>query len=203
MLTLSKITLQYKSRPVVSELNAEVDKGQCFVITGKNGTGKSTLIHSLMGLHAPDMGRVLLDGHDLYALSRKEQQDFLKMTGLVQQTIHLRPYDTVRKALDHTGSDTIQRERMLKFIGLDHRAQSLIKELSSAEQRRLDLARSLVHQPKLVIWDEPFLGLDSFWKDQFVQALRELQDLGTTLIIACTDPSPFSTLHDFHSLVLK
>jgi ABC-type multidrug transport system ATPase subunit len=203
MLTLSNISISHSSRPVVSELSANIPKGTCFVITGGNGTGKSSVMNSLMGLQKPEKGQILLDGHDLYELSRKEKKDFYKGTGLVQQQVHLRPLDSVRKALNHDGSDKIQRERMMKFIALEHRAKSLVKELSYAEKRRLDLARSLVHQPKLVLWDEPFLGMDGLWTAQFVQALSELQELGTTLILSSSHPDTFSSLKDFHSLVLK
>ncbi len=203
MLTLSNISASYGSRTCLSECSAEIKKGSCFIITGKNGSGKSTLMDTLMGLRKPEQGKVLIDGHELYELSHAEKKDFFQKTGFVQQDLHLRPLDTVRKALDHNASDGIQRERMLKFIALENRAKSLVKELSYAEKRRLDLARSLVHQPKLLLWDEPFIGLDQHWKEQFTQALRELQDLGTTLIISTPQAETFSSLKDFHTLVLK
>jgi ABC-type multidrug transport system ATPase subunit len=187
----------------VSEISADIQKGSCFVITGRNGSGKSTLMNTLMGLQAPQAGKVLIDGHDLFQLSKADKKDFFKKTGFAQQQLHLRPLDTVRKVLNHDSADTIQRERIMKFISLETRAKSLVKELSYAEKRRLDLARSLVHQPKLVIWDEPFLGMDELWTVQFIQALRELQDLGTTLIISSTHIGGLSTLKDFHTLLLK
>lgn len=203
MLTLSSVSLNHGNRPCVTELSFEIQKGSCCVITGKNASGKTTLMDALMGLHRPESGQILIDGHDLYQLQKSGKKAFFSKTGLVQQQVHLRPLDTVRKALDHEMADSIQRERMIKFVGLEQRANGLVKELSFSEQRRLDLARSLVHQPKLVIWDEPFIGLDDDWKARFVQALRELQDLGTSTIVATTSPAIFASLKDFHSLVLR
>lgn len=165
------------------------------MIQGKNGSGKSSLISCLISSEKPSRGQVLMDEHNLHRLSRTDRQQFMASTGVVFQYDTLRPFDTVRKALSHHKAEKLERERMLKFLGFENRARSLVKTLSFAERRRLDLGRSLVHQPQLLVWDEPFLALDRHWKQQFLQALKELKDLGTTMIVATVSPENFQELY--------
>ena len=194
MLELKHLTIRHQNRMLCEDLSVEIEKGSVVVLKGKNGSGKSSLMHCLKGTEKADKGRVFLDGHDLHQLNKTERQQFLASTGMVFQTPSLRPLDSIIKTLDHQHADKIKRERMLKFLDFEHHGRKLIKDLSFAEQRRIDLGRSLVNQPKLVLWDEPFLGLDSSWRKKFLQALRELKDLGTTIIIATVNPQDLEEL---------
>ena len=194
MLQIKNISLQQGNKMICENLESSLEKGQFLLIKGKNASGKSTLIHSLFGMHEPTKGQIFIDGYDIYKLDTKARQQFLNKSGIAFQMPHLRMYDTVKLAVDHHGADNIQRNRMLKFLELDTKSQTLVKNLSCSELRRLDLGRSIVHQPRLVIWDTPFLCLDEYWKKKFLQALKELKELGTTIIMSCICACDFDEL---------
>lgn len=194
MLQLININLHRKTRKLCSDLSVDIDQGSCLIITGDNSSGKTTLIECLIGRLKPFHGKVLMDGHDLHALSKSEKKLFFESSGIVLHENTLRPYDTVTKALSHHKEEKEELENMLAFLGFEKSAKEMIHNLSFAERRRLDLARSLMHHPRLVIWDEPFVGLDTETVEKFQKALLDLKKSGATIIVSTINSDQFSFL---------
>jgi len=195
MLQIVNLNLYRNSKKLCSDLSVDVDQGSCLLITGENGSGKSSLIECLIGKLKPFHGQVLMDGHDLHHLDKKDKKTFLESTGIVLQEIALRKYDTVIKSITHQASDENEVEHMLNFLGFEDRAQEVIHNLSYAERRSLDLARSLINHPHLLIWDEPFHSLDFKNKEKFKTAVNDLKKSGATAIIASVNSDDFDFLN--------
>lgn len=201
MLQLHHLTLVRGDKQICDQLSLDIEKGNSCVISGKNATGKSSLVDCLIGRLAPQGGQVLLDGHDVSRLSPKDRKIFLQSTGIVFQEAFLRPHDTVLKIL-HQGSQ-VQVEKALQFLGLQEVPDRFVQDLSWSQRRKLDLVRSLIHSPRMIVWDEPFAGLDRFSIESFFPALLDLKQNGATIIIATLTPSDFSFLNPEKVIVLE
>lgn len=193
MLQLHKLTLYRGNKRVCEELSLDIEKGNSCIISGKNGSGKSSLIDCLIGRIRPQSGQVLLDGSDLSNLSMKDRRVFAQSTGVVLQEPLLRPQDTIRKTLHQGSKEEVQRA--LTFLDLQDFLDHLVQDLSFSQRRKLDLVRSLIHSPRMIIWDEPFLGLDRSTAEHFHSLLLELKQGGATIIISTLKPYDFLFLN--------
>jgi putative ABC transport system ATP-binding protein len=181
---LSKVYLEGEtSRAVLSNVNASVDNGQFAVLLGPSGSGKTTLLNLISGIDLPSSGRVLVGGQDLTSLSEKERTLFRRRNlGIVFQFFNLLPTLTVLEnlllPLDLNGkSGQPARERandLLEAVGLADRAGSFPDRLSGGEQQRVAIARALVHEPLLVLADEPTGNLDADTGEQVMDLLEGL-----------------------------
>jgi putative ABC transport system ATP-binding protein len=150
-------------------LNVSVAAGEQLALRGASGVGKSTLLNLMAGLDLPDEGRVLLNGKDLAEMTAGEQLSLRRATfGFVFQAFHLMPH---LNALQNVMVPCLlaglafaqakeRAERLLEALELTGVAQSFPSVLSGGEQQRVALARALVHQPKIVLADEPTGNLD-------------------------------------------
>ena len=178
---------------VFRELSAQFRRGQSIALLGRSGTGKTTLLNLLSGIDLPDAGEVCIDGVNISALSETERTLFRrKHIGFVFQFFNLIPTLTVLENLllplalsgrmDHAGE--AQANELLARVNLTDRAHSYPDVLSGGEQQRLAIARAVVHQPTLLLADEPTGNLDS---ESGAAALALLHDMvlnsGTTLIM--------------------
>ncbi len=193
-----------RQRPVLDDVNARIAQGEFFVMLGKSGSGKSTLLNMISGIDTPDAGRVLVDGTEITALSDTGQTLFRRDNiGIIFQFFNLIPTLTVLENItlpqELRGkrlklSETRARQ-LLKRVGLENRADSFPDKLSGGEQQRVAIARALVHEPKLLLADEPTGNLDADTGQQILQLLLELtREAGKTLIMATHNPEivPFA-----------
>jgi|CXWL01.1.fsa_nt_gi ABC-type multidrug transport system ATPase subunit len=194
MLQLKNLTVISGHKTVCENLSLEIDKGTTLIIHGSNGSGKTTLIECLIGHREPNSGQVLLDQHDLHHLGRQEKKLFRESTGIALQQSLLRPLDSIKKTLSLLHKDKDKIDGMLEFLGF-HQQNILVKNLSWGEIRRLDLVRSLANDPSLLIWDEPFLGLDDHYREKFQSLLLKLKHLGSTIIVATKKHKHFEFLN--------
>lgn len=183
MLRLENLGKRYKpDRPAVFEgLNLELLPGEYLAIMGESGVGKSTLLNLLAGLDQPDMGRVRVEGLDLATLN-DEQTTLLRRrsVGFVFQAFHVLPYLSVEQnvslPLELLGVATAERARrtaeVLQSVGIAALAKCYARELSGGEVQRIAIARALVHQPRLLLADEPTGNLDSRSAAQILEVLR-------------------------------
>lgn len=171
-----------RPRELLRGLTLEVPRGEYVAIRGESGVGKSTLLNLIAGLDQPDSGRVMLDGTDLTTLDDNARTLLRRQcVGFVFQAFHLLPHLTVRQnvalplALNHlSGASAANRVAdMLGAVKLEHAANAYPRELSGGEMQRVAIARALVHQPSLLLADEPTGNLDPDTASQVLTLLRE------------------------------
>jgi putative ABC transport system ATP-binding protein len=175
---------------VLRDITFELEAGGFLAVTGPSGSGKSTLLGLLAGLDRPTRGRVVLDGHDLAALTEDERARVrAEAVGFVFQSFHLIPTLTAREniqvPLELRGEDARERaEELLGRVGLGDRGHHYPAQLSGGEQQRVAVARAFAHRPKVLFADEPTGNLDAANGQNVVALLGELnRELGTTLVL--------------------
>jgi putative ABC transport system ATP-binding protein len=178
---------------VLGGVDAVVHRGERVAILGPSGSGKSTILNIVSGIDLPDRGSVEIDGVDLTALSEHERTLFRRRhLGFIFQFFNLLPTLTVMENLllpvelkGPVGAAELQRAgELLDAVGLGDRAEAFPDRLSGGEQQRVAVARALVHQPTLVLADEPTGNLDEDTGDLVADLLERLVlDRGRTLIV--------------------
>jgi putative ABC transport system ATP-binding protein len=181
-------------RMVLQNAYAEFQRGEITAILGKSGSGKSTLLNLISGIDAPDNGEIWVDGRDLTALGEHDRTLFRRaQIGFVFQFFNLIPTLTVGEnvglplelnRMPRPDADQKAREQ-LEAVGLLERWDTFPERLSGGEQQRVALARALVHDPLLVLADEPTGNLDEETGAQMMSMLSRLtrERNGTLLIV--------------------
>ncbi len=183
--SLSK-TYPGSSQPALDNLNLEVARGRIFGLLGPNGAGKTTTISIICTLLRPDCGRVEVLGQQVPEAAAVIRHAI----GLVPQEIALYPTLTIRENLSYfarvLGVDKGQRaERIaacLDLVGLAEVAQRRIDRCSGGMKRRANLAVGILHQPQILLLDEPTVGIDAQSRNLILEQLRELNRQGMTLL---------------------
>ncbi len=194
-LQLRQLRKAYHEGPVMHQVLDGVDlslaPGHTCALLGKSGSGKSTLLNLIAGIDLPDAGEVWVDGQCLNHLSERERTLFRrKRMGFVFQSFNLIPTLTVAENLElplelNGLRKGTQAQDLLKRLGLGTRGQSFPDRLSGGEQQRVAIARALIHQPALLLADEPTGNLDGRTGEEVLELLRELaEEFGTTMLIA-------------------
>jgi cell division transport system ATP-binding protein len=179
----------------LDDITLHVGRGDFVFLTGASGAGKTTLLRILLRQELPTGGRVVVDGRDLASLSPREVQTYRRAVGFVFQDFKLIPrktvFENVMFALRILGVPDVQQRRrtfqVLKWVGLQHRANAYPVELSGGEQQRVAIARALVNEPVLVIADEPTGNLDPDLSLDIMNLFREINATGTTVLVATHD----------------
>jgi putative ABC transport system ATP-binding protein len=180
-------------RTVLSEASAEFYKGEFTAILGKSGSGKSTLLNLISGIDQADQGRIWIEGRDLTALDERQRTLFRRQhIGFIFQFFNLIPTLTVLEnvtlPLELNGHELQQATRraasLLEAVGLPDRLETFPENLSGGEQQRVAIARALVHDPLLVLADEPTGNLDGETGRQVLALLDRLtRQAGKNLIL--------------------
>ena len=168
MLEIKNITFRYYRRAplILDNINLTLEKGEIGIILGKNGSGKTTLFKNILGIEKPESGSISYDGKDLLRLSRRERAGYIAYVPQDIQFGDLTVYDTVlmgRMAyfgLRAGKEDEKITEEVLNDMGLTELASRNANELSGGERQKIAIARALVQEPKLLIFDEPTGNLD-------------------------------------------
>jgi putative ABC transport system ATP-binding protein len=181
------------TRVVLRDVNATFTKGEFVAILGKSGTGKSTLLNLISGIDRADSGAIWLDGQNLTALDERERTLFRRHSiGFVFQFFNLIPTLTVWEnvvlplELKSVTAEEVHRraESLLDAVGLLDRRESFPDRLSGGEQQRVAIARALVHDPLLVLADEPTGNIDGETGQQVLALLDRLtRQAGKNLIL--------------------
>ena len=179
----------------LDDITLHVDRGEFAFLTGASGAGKTTLLRILLRQEMPTGGHVKVDGRDLAALAPADVQAYRRAVGFVFQDFKLIPrktvFENVMFALRILGVPDVQQRRrtfqVLKWVGLQHRANAYPVELSGGEQQRVAIARALVNEPVLVLADEPTGNLDPDLALDIMNLFREINGTGTTVLVATHD----------------
>ncbi len=187
VIVAENLVKQYAGQRVVDGISLSIVRGECFGLLGPNGAGKTTTLRLLLGLIAPDSGKIELLNHVIPGQAREARL----RVGVVPQMDNLDPDFTVAENLMVYGryfgmTDAAIRARLpelLEFANLTHKADAKVPTLSGGMKRRLTLARALVNDPDVIFLDEPTTGLDPQARHLIWQRLRELTARGKTLVL--------------------
>ena len=193
VLVLHDVTKTYPNgKTALEDVDLVIPEGDFVFIVGPSGAGKSTLIKLLIRDELATHGAVILDGQDVARLPRRQVSMIRRKIGIVFQDFKLLPTKTVWEnvafALEVTG--TPQRkirpavDRVLALVGLTAQRDQMPGQLSGGEQQRTAIARALVHDPRLIIADEPTGNLDPLISWEIIQLLLRINDLGVTVMMA-------------------
>ena len=187
---------QYKKRKVVNDMSLEVEQGEIVGLLGPNGAGKTTTFYMVVGLVKPDAGRVFLDDEDITskAMYQRAQRgvDYLPQEASVFRDLTVE--DNIRAVLEMTNKSVEEQrdktESLIAEFGLEKVRKNLGKVLSGGERRRCEIARALATDPKFVLLDEPFAGVDPIAVEDIQEIVQKLVTKNIGVLI---------TDHDVHA----
>ncbi|WP_443659419.1 ABC transporter ATP-binding protein [Clostridium algidicarnis] len=177
---------RYDNMLAIDNLSLDIREGDIFGLLGPNGAGKTTLINSMLGLTKVDSGSIKIFGKDI-----KEHEMYVKKNiGIVPQEIALYEDLTAYENLMFFGrlyglrGESLKEavESAFEFTAIEGRKNEIVKQYSGGMQRRLNIACAIVHKPKLVIMDEPTVGIDPQSRNQILNSIKVLRDNGATII---------------------
>jgi putative ABC transport system ATP-binding protein len=208
MLTLTNVSKRYEGtqpRAVLRAVNLELRAGESVAVMGESGVGKSTLLNLAAGLDRPDGGQIVFEGQDLATLDDDAAtlQRRQKM-GFVFQAFHVLPGLSAAQnvalplLLNGVGANdaSLRAALALASVGLDGRENTMPREMSGGELQRVALARALVHQPRLVLADEPTGNLDHDTAMRILRLLRELTQRNGTGVLLVTHSAAVAATAD-------
>ncbi len=186
-LRIDRLVKRYGDFTAVDGVSFEVREGEFFGLLGRNGAGKTTTINAIVGLAHITGGAIALFGHDVV----RDWRAARRTVGLAPQEYNFDRYLNIRDVLIYQagyyglrGKDVARRaDMLLERFDLTSKAKQTVVKLSGGMKRRLTLARALIHQPRLVILDEPTAGVDVELRLELWSLLRELNTNGTTIIL--------------------
>jgi len=196
MITFSHV---YKTYPgpvhALRDVTLEIQKGEFLFLTGPSGAGKTTLFRMISAFDKPSSGKVIVAGHDIGDMTSNQVPFFRRKIGVVFQDFRLlrgrTVFENVALPLEIRGekpSNVTKRvEEVLESVGLIYKKRNFIEQLSGGEQQRVAIARSLIHQPGVLIADEPTGNLDPQMSEEIMDLLERVNAQGTTVFVATHD----------------
>jgi len=196
MINFQNVTKQYNNHePALTDVSFKIDPKEFVSIVGRSGAGKSTLVKLLIAEEQPSKGRVIFGHYDVGKLKSTELPKLRRHIGVVFQDFRLLPtknaYENIAFALEVAGrkhgeiDDLVQE--VMDLVGLSERGSSFPHELSGGEKQRIAIARAMVNRPDVIVADEPTGNLDPINTLEIVNLLTQINELGTTVILATHD----------------
>jgi phospholipid/cholesterol/gamma-HCH transport system ATP-binding protein len=188
ILEMKEVVKFYGDKAVLDGVSFRILKGETKIIIGASGSGKSTILKLAMGLDKPDEGTILVDGEDITTLNEQQLGRIRQKIGMVFQESALFDSLTVRENVAYRAYDAGAKEsdieskvrETLGFVGLEDAIDKLPSELSGGMKRRVALARALISEPAIMLYDEPTAGLDPITSrkiNQLIIALRDIKNV--------------------------
>jgi lipopolysaccharide export system ATP-binding protein len=198
LLRTDKIVKKYRKRTVVNEVSVQVQQGEIVGLLGPNGSGKTTTFYIIVGLIKPFAGNVFLDDQDITSepMYRRAQRGIGYLAQEPSVFRKLTVEDNIRAILEFTELTKIQQkerlENLLEEFGLQQVRKSQGIQLSGGERRRTEIARCLAVDPKFILLDEPFAGIDPIAVEDIQNIVRKLKNKNIGVLI--TDHNVHETL---------
>ena len=183
ILKIENLKKSYKDTQAVKNVSFSVEKGDIYGVLGPNGAGKSTTINSIVGFIKPDSGSIVFE--DKYSIN-----EWKRNIGYIPQELAIYPDLTAEENVSFfcslygfSGKELKERtERALVFTGLENYRKKKASEFSGGMKRRLNIAAAIAHDPKLVIMDEPTVGIDPRLRNHILESVKKLNQEGTSII---------------------
>jgi cell division transport system ATP-binding protein len=196
MLSFENVALSRQKTVVLEDISFVITPGEIVAILGASGAGKSSIFRLLIGEMSPTLGSIRLDDFLLRDLSSSSLQLYRRQIGVIFQDFRLLPQKTVFEniafALQVCGEESLIMDRvpeLIDLVGLKDQAHRFPRELSGGEKQRVAIARALVHDPKILLADEPTGNLDPKNSREIGEIFKKLsQEKGLTLLFATHDP---------------
>ncbi len=184
---VSNVVKIYDRIPVVNDLSFSIESGEIFGLLGANGAGKSTTIRMLITLAKPNKGSIEVAGYNTIRFPNQVKQNI----GVVLQQTSVDGELSVWQNLEFHGRmhhipNPERQERInrwLEYVELTHKRNDLVKTLSGGMKRRLQIARALLHQPRILFLDEPTVGLDPQTRRRLWEIIQDLNNQGMTILL--------------------
>jgi putative ABC transport system ATP-binding protein len=198
VIEVKNVTKAYGSIEALKDVSLEVKDGDFVSLLGPSGSGKTTFLNLVAGLLTPTSGQVLVDGVSLYELSPRERTAFRREKfGFIFQAFNLITYltaiENVEMPLYLAGmrpeKQRVIASQLLEKVGLKDRFFHLPSELSTGEQQRIAIARSLANNASVILADEPTGNLDSKTGEELMGYVKKLNEEGVTVLLVTHDPS--------------
>lgn len=197
IIEIKDLRKSYGDNHVLDGFNMVLNEGENLVIMGKSGSGKSVMIKCLIGLEQPDSGSIVVMGKDITQLDREELDELRTEVGFLFQGSALYDSMTVRENLEfplrrHKKKFGVIKDttplvmEALENVGLAHTINLMPEELSGGMKRRIALARTLILQPKIILYDEPTTGLDPITAKEILLLMMSIQQKYNTSAIIIT-----------------
>lgn len=198
MVEVRNLTKSFGDNLVLDDISLDVKVGENAVVFGRSGTGKSVLLKCIVKLLVPEAGEIIVDGKNVHKLKEKGLNELRKQIGFLFQGSALYDSMSVKENLEFPlirnkkEMSSQQREdkihEVLKAVDLEHAIDKMPDELSGGMKKRIGLARTIITEPKLILYDEPTTGLDPITVKEISELIKELQkDLNVTSIIVTHD----------------
>ena len=185
MLQITNLTKQFKKIKAVDNISLKVQKGDIYGFLGPNGAGKTTSIRMIMGIIKPDNGTIKLNASDINTINRRKLGYLPEDRGLYQKQnlSEILYYFGCLKGLDKKDSKN-RANLWLERFNLDDQKERKVEELSKGNQQKIQFIIALLHDPQLIILDEPFTGLDPVNQILLKEVIKEKQQEGKTIIFS-------------------
>ena len=210
MIKINNLSKHYGKIKALDGVNLNINKGEFICLSGESGAGKSTLIKMLIRQEWPTSGQILVADRNIFHFRPNEIPYYRRKVGVVFQDYKLLPHRTVYEniafALEVCGLESSHIQllvpKVLRLVNLTNRFHNYPFELSGGEQQRVSIARALIHNPPILIADEPTGNLDPENTKEILDLLRRINQQGTTVILATHDQSILGG-HPGRVMVLK
>jgi cell division transport system ATP-binding protein len=192
MIEVFHVSKTYQGQAALQNVSLKVDKGEFVFLLGPSGAGKTTLLRLIFRAEVPDEGQVLVNNRNLAHMSASAVPHLRRMMGFVFQDFRLLPkktvFENVALTLKVVGvPEGLLRTKVfetLRAVGLEHRQEAVPSTLSAGEQQRVCLARAIVHDPQILLADEPTGNLDAKLAGEILDLMKVVNTRGTTVVIA-------------------
>jgi phospholipid/cholesterol/gamma-HCH transport system ATP-binding protein len=188
-----KVSLAFDEKQVLSNISFHVEPGETLFLIGVTGTGKSVLLKLILGLIKPDSGQVLVEGRDLTPLPEEQLDQIRRRMGIVFQEgalfDSLSVYENVAYRLREEGviqEEEIERRvrEVLRFVEMEQAIDKMPSELSGGMRRRVSIARAVISEPVIMLYDSPTAGLDPVTSQTIIMHIAQLRDVrGVTSLV--------------------